>query len=339
MQDLHITGVEGGKLTLVADDGSEFRLAIDEHLHARIREAAHSEATARLSPKEIQAHIRGGMTAQEVAALTGAPLEFIERFEGPVMAEREYVIESALAVPVHTASADPLAPPTHFGDAILERLRIIGAVGEHWSSWKESTGWIVKLSFLMGAVEHDARWQFDPKRQALSPINAEAVGLSRQEAVPEPEVPRLRAVAPIVPEPAEQPRIDEEARFDSDAFRIDPAELSDSGPILAPVGRPKPQRDAASNQTADLLEALRRRRGEREAVIPEVEDESPRPVTSSFRIVDVEVTTVEEPPGEASAPTESQQTGRAAPHAQSSKRRGRPNLPSWDEIVFGAKPE
>jgi len=335
MQDLHITGVEDGKLALVADDGSEFRLAIDEHLHARIREAAHSAATARLSPKEIQAHIRGGMTAQEVAALTGAPLEFVERFEGPVMAEREYVIESALAVPVHTASADPLAPPTHFGDAILERLRIIGAIGEHWSSWKDATGWIVKLSFLMGSVEHDARWQFEPKRQALSPINAEAVGLSRQEAVPEPEVPRLRAVAPIVPEPVE-PRIEEDARFDSDAFRIDPADLSDSGPILAPVGRGQSQRDAGHNQTADLLEALRRRRGEREAAMPEPDDEVPvHPLTSSFRIVDVEVSTVEE--ADAPAPAETQQTARVTSHSSGSKKRGRPNLPSWDEIVFGAK--
>ena len=34
-------------------------------------------------------HIRAGMSAQEVAALLGARVEDIARFEGPVLAERE----------------------------------------------------------------------------------------------------------------------------------------------------------------------------------------------------------------------------------------------------------
>ena len=57
----------------------------------------------RLAPREIQAQIRAGLTAEDVARVTGASLEYIRRFEGPVIAEREYVVESALNVPVHMA--------------------------------------------------------------------------------------------------------------------------------------------------------------------------------------------------------------------------------------------
>jgi len=331
MDELHIVGVEDGALVLIAPGGEKFALPIDEALHARIRQSVVESGNGRrLSPKEIQAHIRGGMTARDVAQITGAPLEYIERFEGPVIAEREFVVESALSIPVHTAGADPLAAPTTFGEAIIERLRILDAIGEQWSAWKETTGWVVKLGYLIGAVEHDARWHFDPKRQTLSPINAEAVGLSRQEPAHEPEPPRLRAVMPMREDDALNASGD---RFDSDAFAVDPSSILDSGPVLAPLGsRPKERRPtAAHDQTADLLEALRRRRGERDA--PAFDEEQPRP-TASMRVVELDIelesAAEDEEPQPAPAP---RQTGGFG------KRKGRPQLPSWDEIVFGARPE
>jgi len=321
MEDLELIGVEGGQLELAAPDGRRYRLTIDDRLRVAVRRnEPNAPALPRnLSPKDIQAHIRGGMTAEDVAAVTGAPLEYVKRFEGPVMAEREFVINSALAVPVHTAEADPLASPATFGEAILERLHIIGGADARWSSWKEDGGWIVKLGYDLGVVEHDARWQFDPKRQSLSPVNAEAVGLSRIDAEPEASVPRLRAVV-NEDAPAKRPE-----RFDSGQFRVDG--LVDSGPILTPLGH-KPRSDAETqghNQTADLLEALRRRRGERETALPEESGDS-RPTSSTMRLVelDLEVST---------PPTPRQNTGELR------KKKGRPSLPSWDEIVFGARTE
>ncbi|HWL02285.1 MAG TPA: septation protein SepH [Microbacteriaceae bacterium] len=333
MEELHIVGLEDGSLVLAGSDGGRYTLAIDDSLHARIRQSIPSDpgSARKLSPKEIQAHIRGGMSAVDVAQVTGAPLEYIERFEGPVMAEREYVVESALAIPVHMAAADPLAQATTFGDAILERLHILGAEAERWSAWKESGGWVVKLGYMLGAIEHDARWHFDPKRQTLSPINAEAVGLSRQDPGHEVEPPRLRAVIPL--------RGDDEApshpeRFDSDAFAVDPSSMIDSGPVLAPIGsRPAPrQQNAGHDQTADLLEALRRRRGERET--PSYEDE-PTPGGSaqggSMHVVELDLDLDLDDPPASPEPTARHKTGGLG------ARKGRPQMPSWDEIVFGAR--
>lgn len=333
MQELEIAGVEDGRLVLADEDGMRYSVAIDERLLMVVRRPmADQSAARRLSPKDIQAHIRGGLAAEDVAAITGADLDYIQRFEGPVLAERQFVVDSALAVPVHAADADPLAEPSTFGDAILERLHIIGGVDERWSSWKDASGWVVKLGYELGAVEHDARWQFDPKRQSLSPINAEAVGLSRIDpGAEQPAPPRLRAVVNEPESDADSVTRQDADRFDSGAFRLDG--LNDSGPVLAPIGHRPRVPEEPSNQTADLLEALRRRRGERDAVIAEPEHEhqgsGPSPLTGSIRLVELEVE---------SSPADHTEQARQHTGSQG-RRKGRPGLPSWDEIVFGARPD
>ena len=328
MQDLRIVSVEDGSLMLVADDGSRFRLAIDETLHARVRQSVPDSGTGRkLSPKEIQAHIRAGLSSIEVARITGSSIEYIERFEGPVLAERAFVIDSALAVPVHTAGDDPLAAARTFGSAIIERLREVDGADERWASWKEPTGWVVGLSFTANEVEHDARWQFDPRKHTLSPVNAEAIRLSQQGAAPEPLIPRLRAVAPSTSD--EPTPVTTRERFDSDAFRVDPASIAEATPSIAPMGmRSAPEDDdIAGNRTADLLEALRRRRGERESVMVDDLDVRGQHATGTVRLLDV-------PIGDDDDAGTARQTG---PIPRGKK--ARPAMPSWDEIVFGTRPD
>src|SRR5690606_19200207 len=115
----------------------------------------------------------------------------------------------------------------------------------------------------------DARWGFDPKRSALTPLNAEAVQLSRQGSLPEGLIPRLRALDT----PA---TLKDDSRFDSGAFgprRVpEPAADLPAPAVAEPPAtavheaaiKRAPDTTATSAETADLLEALRRRRGERE---------------------------------------------------------------------------
>lgn len=332
MQDLRVIGVENGALLVSSDDGERFRIPIDEVLQSRLRQAVPdtSSIARKLSPREIQEQIRSGMSAADVAAVTGMPVEHIEKYEGPILAEREHIVETALDVPVHTAlETGPVAGGMSFGTAIRSRLSAINALNERWASWKDpSTGWVVKLSFTANQIDHDARWKFDPRRLALSPLNSEATTLSQQGDVPAQLVPRLRAVAPSA--------VSEPSRFDSGAFAPVAQPVVDETPSrFAP--RPQPLQ-ADSNQTADLLDALRRRRGEREAA-PSIEDESraAHPPTGSIRIVDVPMPPVEPEPAPAEdeqRPTLPQPTVAPAP---APKRKGRTAMPSWDDIVFGAR--
>jgi hypothetical protein len=357
MQDLRVIGVENGALLVASDEGTKYRIAIDEVMQSRLRQVIPDPGSGRkLAPREIQAHIRSGMSAQDVASITGVPLEYIQKYEGPVLAEREFVVNSALGVPVHTAmETDPLGGGSTFGTVIRERLYDLGAIDERWASWKEvGGGWVVKLAFSAEQIERDARWSFDPKKAALSPLNNEAITLSQQGDASGALVPRLRAVG-------DEERQPDQSRFDSGAFTID--ELAQREPNTAgvrsrleavPYGRlddaPTAVSEAAinraptadeteSNQTADLLEALRRRRGERETAgfgddSMGSDSTSAHPSTGTIRLVDVPLDLFSDGIDDRPANT-APQPNVFQPRASS--RKGRASMPSWDEIVFGAR--
>ncbi|MET0735272.1 MAG: septation protein SepH, partial [Microbacterium sp.] len=197
MEQLKVIGTEDEVLVLATESGETFSLAVDDALRAELRRSRRDRdgdsRAERPSPREIQSHIRAGLSADEVATLLGARVEDVARFEGPVLAEREHVVGQALAVPVLLgADLDGHTHPT-FGGAVRAKLAEAGATGERWTSWKEPTGWVVKLEFTAKDVGHDARWGFDPKRSTLSPLNADAIQLSRQGSLPEGLIPRLRA--------------------------------------------------------------------------------------------------------------------------------------------------
>jgi len=342
MQDLRVIGVENGALLVSSVDGNRYRIPIDEVLQSKLRQAVPDPGAGRkIAPREIQAQIRSGMSATDVAAVTGVPLEYIQKFEGPVLAEREFVVETALNVAVHTAiEADPMSVGRTFGIVIRERLVGLGALNERWASWKDpETGWIVKLAFTAEQIDHDARWRFDPKKLTLAPLNNEAVTLSQQGESQGALIPRLRAVNG-------DDREADNSRFDSGAFDIDDDSLRHPDDELptnrfgsgAPVEH-APLQD--HNQTADLLEALRRRRGEREAASFVDDEESAnhpsraQNTPGGIRLVDVPLDgflTDDSDEGRSTAPQPVIPTKQAA-------RKGRTAMPSWDDIVFGARPD
>lgn len=345
MEQLKVIGTEGETIVLATESGERFSLAIDEVLRAEVRRArkerdGDERSGVRPSPREIQSHIRAGLSTEEVAKLLGARVEDVARFEGPVLAEREHIVGQALSVPVLLgADLDGDSHPT-FGTAVRVKLAEAGAKGERWTSWKEPTGWIVKLEFTAGEIDHDARWGFEPRRSTLSPLNPDAIQLSRQGSLPEGLIPRLRALEPT---PAK-----DESRFDSGAFG--PRRLPDPEADLASPEVPSPVAPAVqqaaikradeptttSPETADLLEALRRRRGQREPLPGADELASSRSQTPVALFDALE-------PGYDEAPAPEDVTDFAPEPSvaaeASARRKGRTSMPSWDEIVFGARGE
>ncbi|MFT4306674.1 MAG: septation protein SepH, partial [Microbacterium sp.] len=214
MEQLRVVGTEEGSLVLASPAGERFALAVDEVLRAEIRRARGISpeplAARKASPREIQAQIRAGLSAEDVAELLGAAIEDVRRYEPPVIAEREFIVGQALSVPVLTGGDFDDAPSTTFGVAVRAKLAEASASAERWSSWKEPDGWIVKLLFTAGDVERDARWSFDPRRSTLTPLNADATQLSRQGSLPDGLIPRLRAL--------DTPGLKDDSRFDSGAF-------------------------------------------------------------------------------------------------------------------------
>lgn len=365
MQELKVIGVENGALLAASDDGARFRIEIDEVLQSRIRQAQPEVHTGpKPSPREVQSLIRSGLSSEDVAQVTGASVDYVRRFEGPVVAEREHVVTSALAVPVHLSiEVEPNDDPPTFGSVIRDRLAKLGAHGERWASWKdEERGWIVKLEFTADTIDHDARWGFEPRKQSLHPMNSEATTLSQQGELKGGLIPRLRAVAPE----------SDESRFDSGAFTFDEPDHGDfdTAPHLEPLpyARTTPATSSPAvtraaikradepmpemGETADLLEALRRRRGERESAAAEPEQpqlplplapapvaESPKPkAPNASKAPPAE--TSEEKPGSAARALwggKPANNGNGSSGPSRPAKKGRASMPSWDEIVFGAR--
>ena len=318
MTTLTVVGVENDMLVLVSEDGHRYFVPVNDALRDALRKKSSSDSvTHRVSPKDIQAHIRRGLTAQQVADLTGEDVSYIEKFEGAVIAERRFIVNPALAVPVTTRSGDEMS----FGTSVRERLEEISAAEEQWSAWKEETGWLLELTFQEGEVEHTARWSFHQRKHVLEPLNDDATVLSRHEPMPTTLIPKLSAVAPSPSEPE---------RFDSEIF--EDSDLGETGPLLEPVPYGRSEDDGRMADTADLLEVLRRKRGEREPAPGSDEDSrSAHPATGGIRLVEDDSGDASVTPIGGLSPDDDDDPEPTPP------KKKRPEMPSWDDIVFGAR--
>src|ERR1700735_2117863 len=196
MQELRFVAVsEDGSYAVLAVPGrsGRFILSIDERLRAvaqgqTSRLAQYEiEVESPLRPKEIQARIRAGETAEEIADAAGIPVERVRWFEGPVLAERAYIADQAQAASVRRAG-DSAGPGPRLGDIVPERLTASGADAEdgQWDSRKRGDGnWQVTLTFPSGGRLHVAEWVFDPRRRHVMPDDDNAARLS----LPESELP------------------------------------------------------------------------------------------------------------------------------------------------------
>lgn len=203
MPELRVVAVsnDGTRLVLKAADSTEYTLPIDERLRAAVRNdrarLGQIEVESHLRPRDIQARIRAGASAEEVAQLAGIPVERVRRFEGPVLAERAFMAERARKTPVrrHGESTGP-----QLGEAVAERLLLRGAEKESvlWDSWRRDDGtWEVLLVYRVAGEPHSASWTYDPPRRLVQAVDDEArslIGETTQEAQ-EPSFPFVPRIA------------------------------------------------------------------------------------------------------------------------------------------------
>ncbi|MEW2358579.1 septation protein SepH [Spirillospora sp. NPDC029432] len=271
MQELRLVAVseDGTYLVLAtAGRGTRFTLPVDDRLRAAVRGhfsrlgQFEIEVESPLRPKEIQARIRSGETAEEIAESAGIPVERVRWFEGPVLQEREYMAQQAQRVAVRRPGESTPGPP--LGETVEERLGRGGVDLEEveWDSWKcEDSTWRVRLSFFDNGRPHAAEWVFDPRRRHVSPLDEVAARLTAVEWEDDglggdtvtPLVPRRpamkvvsdsRDLAPPPPRGIGTPRspeAPEPLRAATDLRREPPA-------VSRPPARPVPEAPAADEE-------------------------------------------------------------------------------------------
>ncbi|WP_341361221.1 septation protein SepH [Georgenia sp. M64] len=379
MVELELLGLhgDGEHLTLTDDDGRRYRLSIDDTLRAAVRrdrphlEALRAAGESPLRPKDIQALVRAGASAEEVAEVSGLSPEHVRRYEGPVLAEREWVVQQAQG---HRVGRESDAP--RLGDLVLDRLAARG-VATGALAWdavrRQGEPWEVVVTFVAGGREREARWQVDLPARSVHALDDEARWLSETEVGPgahprrhlSPVGAGRAGVQDLAPE--RRPRRDEPA---------EPAE---------PAEETRPER----SETDNLLAELAAHRGTRLELQPELEPDDDEggalwdapgahpPASRPEEATDAHVlalprravTQAETGPGTTPAlpaggrpggedvqvapddrdveaadrssggPGPAPDGGHAGRQPRRQRRSSRRSVPSWDEIVFGARPE
>ena len=131
-----------------------------------------------LSPREIQARLRAGESPSDIARSYGVEPERVERYAGPVLAERQHAIDTARNSQVRRR-ADPSAHLTLM-TAVGERL---GRTEVTWEARRAddrlSRHWTIEVSWSIGDEIHQAEFDFDPHGRFSVPLNEDARWLVR----------------------------------------------------------------------------------------------------------------------------------------------------------------
>jgi hypothetical protein len=190
------------------------------------------------SPREIQARVRGGESAEVVAAETGWPLDKVLRYAEPLLAERAFIAEQAQSVEIRRSGG---------GATLLESahaaLDAAGSAADRddleWDAWRREDGkWIVSATYADGTGPHTAQWSYDHGGRNIHPLDDEARLLmgARPVAVPDTEVDIAEALdlvadIPVVREDAVEARPHLVAVPDADDETDEPA-LADEPTLL-----------------------------------------------------------------------------------------------------------
>lgn len=360
------------RLVLRGPDGVEHTLTITEALRAAVRrdrprtEALQAESAATLRPREVQARLRAGATAEELAAASGLPLEHVRRYEWPVLTERDHVITQ-----VRNHHVDPEGK-IELGELADARLaaRDVTVEDAVWTARREGNApWHVEVRFTAGERERSARWSFDPKGRVVVALDDEARWLGQPDDAISPEVLGVPGVVdrrrPAPPSdaaadatalllddlagrrgqrPPQRPRRPEPGLQDQELpLDLDPTAQADDGASIVDLGARRDAQRAAHTEDPEPSDA------EPADETDERDGRETEPVSASETSSSDGEPRSPAPPPEPVAPPQPAAPRTSAPSAvvgevaapakakvaRRTPRKGRAQVPSWDEIVFG----
>ena len=196
MRDLSLEGLSEDRRFLVTRDlttNEMFRIPADHRLSSLIGKPSRPGNTtgqmeirmpSSLTPRDIQARIRRGESPMSVAEAAGVPVDQIEGFAGPVLAEREFMCEQARKTTIrrrHVGGAG-----VQLGALVSENILAAGGVPEAatWDSWRREDGrWTVLV--IPDGQAHPATFLFDVKSRYVLPADEFAHELVGDVALPD----------------------------------------------------------------------------------------------------------------------------------------------------------
>src|SRR5690349_7873663 len=203
---------EDGQAFVLADEvGRLLALPIDDRVHTALRPdreggsgqtatqvALAVDATPSLAPRDIQARIRSGDSAEEVARVAGVPVDRVLRYAGPVLQERAMLAQHARRTKLKTSDKGAT-----LAEVVDGRLSQHGIDTEKisWDAYRRDDGtWRVTATWPSGKATAQAVWELDKARQLVSPHDDMAQYLCTDRGAPQAlgqEPPAAERPAPV----------------------------------------------------------------------------------------------------------------------------------------------
>jgi hypothetical protein len=344
---------EDGHAFVLADEvGRLLALPIDDRLSTVLRiertagaaTPAVQDATSSLSPRDIQARIRSGESADEVARVAGVPVDRVLRYAGPVLQERAMLAQHARRTKLRTSAKG----------ATLAEI-VDGRLGQHgidtekisWDAYRRDDGtWRILATWPSGKATAQASWDLDKARQLVTPHDDMAQYLCAERPVGAPAEPGQ--ALPGRGEPGGGGRGLESLRSGHEPMRpsaetarresarpgrgLGPADPIRSGrdALLASLERPlgKPREAAAVSSDAGPASAGEPRRARGAAAL----------IGSAPGGFDDDPDAIAETPAVPSLAVLRPRLKSQPPEPQGAADKPRKRLPSWDDVLFGSAP-
>ena len=178
MTELRLTGktTDGAYLSLADSEGGEYTLRISDTLRATVNQprlaAVRESEGGPITVKEIQARLRAGESIDSLAREAQWTKEKVERFAGPILQERTYIIGLAHNVILRNANN-----PISFAETVAARLapRQVDMTTVDWNAWRlEDGNWVIRLNYPIRDGLGTAEWNFDLARRAIAALDESA---------------------------------------------------------------------------------------------------------------------------------------------------------------------
>jgi hypothetical protein len=205
-----------------------------------------SDASETMSVREIQRRLRAGESFEQVAREGQITVDKVERFSGPIMQEREYILDRARELVMRK---DAYRSDLTFSDVVLAKLSPRGVDIDQisWNTWRLPDGiWHIELHFPNRDGSGVATWNFDMARRALEASDDNGAWLLDEELAARPT-----ATAIIHSEPTHPSRIEDPIReIPRIADLFEPVEEKPETPRLAVIRETPSVADAQDGITA-----------------------------------------------------------------------------------------
>jgi hypothetical protein len=175
-----------------------------------------------MSVKEMQRRLRAGETIDAIARDGNVSVEKVDRFAGPILQERIFIIDQVHGLTPRREGKDGGRDNLTFLEIVVSKLapRGVDIDAIDWNTWRlEDGSWTIELHYPNRDGVGVAQFSFDGQRRSITPLDENASWMMGEEA------PARRIDTGLIYSPPTHPSRNSAPQEAREPIRIDSAPM------------------------------------------------------------------------------------------------------------------